>query len=200
MPSTSPPSPSTRTLTRPSPRNGIRTRTSLLLIAALAGIAVAGGSAEVGATPPPEAPAPHSPFLAEVAEQIALPARTWTAWGTHTAKGYTTEAADTTNVEGMRADCENINLNKKLAADFRRDVFGPGVKGFFYRCERIARDTNKYWFTISFADRDQIDALCDPYTEYPIVYDEQHDTYWLDEPFMCTRRAAPGDLPGHHGG
>ncbi|RNG33559.1 hypothetical protein [Streptomyces botrytidirepellens] len=91
----------------------------------------------------------------------------------------------------MKADCENINLNKKLAADFRSDVFGPGVKGFFHRCERVAWDTNTYWFTISSADRSQIDELCDPDTEYPIVYDEQHNTYWLDEPFTCTRRAAP---------
>jgi hypothetical protein len=91
----------------------------------------------------------------------------------------------------MRADCENINLDKKLAADFRSDVFGPGVKGFFYRCERVAWDTNKYWFTISSADRTQIDELCDPATEYPIVYDAQHDTYWLDEPFTCTKWAAP---------
>ncbi|WP_255949426.1 hypothetical protein [Streptomyces odontomachi] len=58
-----------------------------------------------------------SPFLAEVARQIALPAHAWTASGTHTAKGYTTEAATTTNVEGMKADCDNINLNKKLAPD-----------------------------------------------------------------------------------
>ncbi|QKV90749.1 hypothetical protein HUT19_02460 [Streptomyces sp. NA02950] len=107
--------------------------------------------------------------------------------GTHTAKGYTTEAADTTNV-GMKADCEKINLNKKLAAS---DVFGPGVKGFFYRCERVARDTNTYWFTISSADRGQIEKLCDPNTECPIVYDEQHDTYRIDEPFTCTRLAAP---------
>ncbi|MBL1098505.1 hypothetical protein [Streptomyces coffeae] len=167
-----------------------RIRTSLLLLAAL-GLTVAGGSAQVGATTPAEKPAPRSPFLAEVAEQIALPKRTWTVWGTHTAKGYTTEAAETTNVEGMKADCENINLNKKLAADFRSDVFGPGVKGFFYRCQRIARDTNKYWFTISSADRAQIEKLCDPNTRYPIVYDEQHDTYWIDEPFMCTKLAAP---------
>lgn len=167
-----------------------RIRTSLLLLVAL-GIAAAGGFSEVGATPRSEKPAPHSPLLAEVAEQIALPERTWTVWGTHTAKGYTTKAADTTNVKGMKADCENINLNKKLAADFRSDVFGPGVKGFFYGCERVARDTNKYWFTISSADRGQIEKLCDPNAEYPIVYDEQHDTYWIDEPFTCTSLAAP---------
>ncbi|MFF7648610.1 hypothetical protein ACFZCY_01865 [Streptomyces sp. NPDC007983] len=39
--------------------------------------------------------------------------------------------------------------------------------------------------------RTQIDELCDPNTDYPIVYDEQHDTHWLDEPFTCTKRAAP---------
>ncbi|MFI0816786.1 hypothetical protein ACH4TX_09770 [Streptomyces sp. NPDC021098] len=176
--------------TSSSPRNGIRA--ALLLLAALGLAAAAGGLTEVRASPAPhERPAPHSPLLAEVAEQISLPERTWTAWGTHTAKGYTTEAARTVGVEGMRADCENINLNKKLAADFRSDVFGPGVKGFFYRCERVAYDTSKYWFTISSADRSQIDTLCDPTTAYPIVYDAQHDTYWLDEPFTCTRWAAP---------
>ena len=176
--------------TSSSTRNRIRTPLLLLLVApGLA--AVAGGFTEVRATTRYEGPAPHGPLLAEVAEQIALPKRTWTAWGTHTAKGYTTKAAKTVNVRGMRADCENINLNKKLAANFRGDVFGPGVKGFFYRCERAARDTNKYWFTISSADRAQIDKLCDPNTEYPIVYDAQHDTYWLDQPFTCTRWAAP---------
>ena len=55
-----------------------------------------------------------SPLLADVAEQVALPARTWTASGTHTAKGYTTEAAETTSVEGMKADCDNIDLDKEL--------------------------------------------------------------------------------------
>jgi hypothetical protein len=179
---TSTPSPN-RTLTRS------RIRTASVLLAAM-GIGV-GGLAEAGAATRAEEPPSPSPLLGEVAEQIALPERTWTAWGTHTAKGYTTEAAETVNVEGMKADCENINLNKKLSADFRSDVFGPGVKGFFYRCERVAPDTNKYWFTISSADRSQIDKLCDPNTEYPIVYDQQHDTYWIDEPFTCTKRAAP---------
>lgn len=169
-------------------RNAVRA--ALLLLMALA-LAVVGGVTEVGAATPSGKPAPRSPFLAEVAEQIALPKRAWTAWGTHTATGYTTEAARTVDVEGMKADCENINLNKKLAANFRSDVFGPGVKGFFYRCERVAWDTNEYWFTISSADRSQIDELCDPDTEYPLVYDEQHNTYWLDDPFTCTRRAAP---------
>ncbi|KAK9350210.1 hypothetical protein V1505DRAFT_380376 [Lipomyces doorenjongii] len=93
----------------------------------------------------------------------------------------------------MKADCDNINLNSKLAADFRSDVFGPGVKGFFYKCQGVLPDTNMYWFTISSADQAQIDALCDPTTNYPIIYDEQHDTYWIDEPFTCTSRANPAD-------
>jgi hypothetical protein len=166
-----------------------RIRTVPILLAGM-GLAFT-GCADAAATTRADEPAPRSPLLAEVAEQIALPERTWTAWGTHTAKGYTTESAETVNVKGMKADCENINLNKKLSADFRSDVFGPGVKGFFYRCERVAPDTNKYWFTISSADRSQIDKLCDPDTEYPIVYDRQRDTYWIDEPFTCTKRAAP---------
>ncbi|GAA3108807.1 hypothetical protein GCM10010464_84630 [Pseudonocardia yunnanensis] len=166
-----------------------------LVLATLA-IGVAGCSnpgrvADSGAPTQTRAAAPASPLLADVAEQIALPARTWTASGTHTAKGYTTEAAETTSVEGMKADCDNINLNKKLAADFRSDVFGPGMKGFFYECQVAGPDTNKYWFTISSADQAQIDKLCDPATRYPIVHDEQHDTYWIDEPFTCTRRTGP---------
>jgi hypothetical protein len=131
------------------------------------------------------------PLLDVVAEQIGLPAQSWTASGTHTAKGYVSEDARTTSVEGMKADCDNINLNKKLAGDFRSDVFGQGMKGFFYKCEKVAADTNKYWFTISSADKAQIDKLCDPATSYPIVYDQQHDAYWRDEPFTCTSRVGP---------
>lgn len=71
------------------------------------------------------------------------------ASGTHTAKGYSTEAAETTSVEGMKADCDNINLNKKLAADFRSNVFGTAVKGFLYKCENIAPDT--YWIDEPFS-------------------------------------------------
>ena len=67
-------------------------------------------------------------------------------------------AAQTTSVEGMRADCDNINLNKKLSTDFLSGVFGPGLIGFFY---------------------------------YQLVYDQQHDTYWIDEPFTCTARTSP---------
>ncbi|TQC49570.1 hypothetical protein EEB14_08960 [Rhodococcus sp. WS4] len=88
-----------------------------LLLAALfvvAGCSNSGDSAE-SATTQSEAP-PGSPLLAEVAEQIALPAQTWTASGTHTAKGYTSETAETTSAPGMKADCDNINLDKKLAA------------------------------------------------------------------------------------
>ncbi|SED51484.1 hypothetical protein SAMN05428945_5130 [Streptomyces sp. 2224.1] len=171
-------------------RKGTRTVPFLLAIAGI-GVAVVVGMADAGPTTPAEPAAPRNPFLAEVAAQIDLPARAWTASGTHTARGYTTEAAETIGVEGMKADCDNINLNKKLAADFRSDVFGPGVKGFFYKCRRVSPDTNKYWFTISSADHAQIDKLCDPHTRYPVVHDEQHDTYWIDEPFTCTRRADP---------
>lgn len=171
-------------------RKGIRIAPLLLATLGI-GVAVAGCFADTSATTQTEAAAPGSPLLAEVAEQIALPAHTWTAMGTHTAKGFTTEAAETTSVEGMKADCDNINLNKKLAADFRSDVFGRGMKGFFYKCQKVRPYTNKYWFTISSADQAQIDKLCDPTTKYPIVYDEQHDTYWIDEPFTCTNRVNP---------
>ena len=150
-----------------------------LFVALLIGATV--GCATVAAEPD----TPDKPFLDVVAEQIGLPPQALTVSGTHTAKGYLSAAAEATNTAGMQADCDNINLNKKLAADFRSDVFGPGVKGFFYTCEKIAPDTNKYWFTISSADQAQIDKVCDPATAYPIVYDQQHDTYWIDEPFSC---------------
>jgi hypothetical protein len=173
-------------------RNGIRIAHLMPAILGIAA-AVTGCStrpADPGTTTPVEAGA-AGPFLTVVSGQIALPARIWTASGTHTAKGYATKAAETTNVEGMKADCANINLNKKLAADFRSDVFGDGMKGFFYKCQQVARDTNEYWFTISAANQAQVDKLCDPTTKYPIVYDEQHDTYWIDEPFTCTNRVGP---------
>ena len=96
-----------------------------------------------------------------------LPAPRWTASGIHTAKGFTTAAAQTTSVAGMKADCDNINLNRKLSTDFLRDVFGPGLIGFFYKCENISADTNQYWFTIASGDPAQIDKLCDPATQYP---------------------------------
>lgn len=163
----------------------------LLLETLYIGITVAGYSADARTTTQTAVVAPGSPLLAEVAKQIALPVRTWTAFGTHTAKGYMTEAAETTSVEGMKADCDNINLNKKLTADFRSDVFGHGMKGFFYKCQRISPDINKYWFTISSAEQAQINKLCDPTTKYPIVYDKQHDTYWMDEPFTCTSHTNP---------
>ncbi|WP_330305267.1 MULTISPECIES: hypothetical protein [unclassified Streptomyces] len=177
-------------MTSSSLARGIRVAPLLLATMGTAA-SVAGCTAEARSTTQIEATAQGSPLLAKVARQIALPAKTWTASGTHTAKGYTTKAAQTVNVEGMKADCVNINLNKKLSADFRSDVFGPGMKGFFYKCQKVRPDTNQYWFTISSADRTQIDRLCDPATRYPIVHDGQHDAYWIDEPFTCTTRVGP---------
>ncbi|UKY54594.1 hypothetical protein [Streptomyces inhibens] len=171
-------------------RSGIRIAPLLLATLGI-GVAVVVGIADTTTTTQAEPTTPGSPLLAEVAEQIALPARTWTASGTHTAKGYTTQAAETVSVEGMKADCDNINLNKKLAGDFRSDVFGSGMKGFFYKCQRVGPGTNKYWFTISSANQAQMHKLCDPSTKYPIVHDEQHDTYWIDEPFTCTSWSDP---------
>jgi hypothetical protein len=81
----------------------------------------------------PASTTPANPFLAEIAAQIGLPAQVWTASGTHTARGYTSAAAD------------------------------PA----------------------------QIDKLCDPATTYQLVYDKQHATYWIDEPFTCTARTSP---------
>jgi hypothetical protein len=136
----------------------------------------------------------NSLLLAEVANQLSIPASTWSANGTHTAKGYTSKSAETANVDGLKQDCDNINLNKKLATNFRSDVLGAGVTGFFYKCEKISDDTNKYWFTISAGDKPQIDQLCDQGTTYPIVYDQQHNTWFIDEPFDCTRRTNPTDF------
>ncbi|KAJ5767184.1 uncharacterized protein N7511_004800 [Penicillium nucicola] len=133
-------------------------------------------------------------LLASIADQLSIPASTWSANGTHTAKGFTSQSADTADIDGLKQDCDNINLNKKLATDFRSDVLGAGVIGFFYKCEKISDDTNKYWFTISAGDKAQIDRLCDQDTTYPIVYDQQHDTWFIDEPFDCTRRSNPSDF------
>ncbi|KAJ5182204.1 hypothetical protein N7449_012351 [Penicillium cf. viridicatum] len=136
----------------------------------------------------------NSLLLAEVSKQLSLPASTWSTSGTHTAKGYTSESAETSSMEGLKHDCDNINFNKKLAVDFRSDVFGPGVMGFFYKCEKVSYDTNNYWFTISAGNKTQVDRLCDPGTTYPIVYDQQYDTWFIDEPFDCTRRTNPTDF------
>lgn len=168
----------------------MRSMTRLCAGATLVAAMTVGPGGAVGAAAPDPA-SPGNPFLAEIAAQVGLPAQVWTASGTHTAKGYTTEAAQTTSVEGMRQDCENINLNKKLSTDFLSGVFGPGLIGFFYKCHNISPDTNMYWFTIASADKSQIDKLCDPATTYQVVYDRQHDTYWIDEPFTCTTRTSP---------
>merc|ERR1711972_150984 len=126
----------------------------------------------------------HSEFLEMMAKEMHLPENAYTVSGTHFAQGYTTAGAAEVNLEGMQADCDNINLNKKLSPSFRPDVFGPGLKGFFYKCERIG-DRNKNWFTISTRSHSDVVKLCDPNTTYPIVYDSQHNTYWRDEPFTC---------------
>jgi len=123
-------------------------------------------------------------FLTSVSEQMRLPRMLHTVSGTHFAQGYTNKTTEKINVEGMREDCENINLNYKLSDAFRSDVFGSEMKGFFYKCEKVG-DKNKYWFTIGSESRSDIKKLCDPSTTYPIVYDAQHDTYWQDFPFTC---------------
>ncbi|KAJ5682197.1 hypothetical protein N7462_005362 [Penicillium macrosclerotiorum] len=137
---------------------------------------------------------PNSLLLSSIAESVSLPMFTWSANGTHTAKGYTSRQANETSVQGMKEDCDNINLNKKIAVDFRSDVFGPGVIGFFYKCEKIRPDTNLYWFTISSGNGSQIDQLCDTNSKYPIVYDSQHNTWFIDEPFDCTQRTSPANI------
>ena len=177
------------------PRNHKRdklTAATLLMPLIIAAALAVGGCPSAAAQPEsPTTPSASGDFLTVVANQTGLPAPRWTASGIHTAKGFTTAAAQTTSVAGMRADCDNINLNRKLSTDFLRDVFGPGLIGFFYKCENISADTNQYWFTIASGDPAQIDKLCDPATQYPVVYDAQHNTYWRDEPFTCTDRFGP---------
>jgi len=125
-----------------------------------------------------------STFLVNVGRALSLPKDAYTVSGTHFAQGYTSENATEVSPAGMKADCDNININKKLSADFRSDVFGPGMKGFFYKCEKVG-NKNKYWFTISTRSHSNVVKLCDNQTTYPIVHDAQHDTYWRDEPFSC---------------
>lgn len=104
------------------------------LVATVAAVALTGCPTSTAEPAPPPSPVTAGgDFLAVVAEQIGLPAQRWTASGTHTAKGFTTAAAQTTSVAGMKADCDNVNLNTKLASNLLSDVFGPGLKGFFYK-------------------------------------------------------------------
>merc|ERR1712232_1182477 len=105
----------------------------------------------------------------------------------------TTKDAGDIFATGMAADCENINLNKKLSTNFRDDVFASPMKGFFYRCEKVG-DKNKYWFTVSSNSKSGMEKLCNSGTEFPIVYDAQHDTYWRDEPFACDSIVGPEAL------
>jgi len=132
---------------------------------------------------------PCDAFLQSISNEMQLPELGYTASGTHFAQGYTTQNASNVSVQGMEEDCDNINLNKKLSANFRSDVFGPGMKGFFYKCKKVG-DQNKYWFTITSASESNMKELCDPETQFPIVYDEQHSTYWKDFPFTCDTEPA----------
>ncbi|CAE8644631.1 unnamed protein product [Polarella glacialis] len=125
----------------------------------------------------------HS-FGATVSAQMRLPRVGYTSSGTHFAKGFTSNDTAVINEQGMKEDCDNINLNKKLRANFRPDVFGSGMKAFFYKCEQVG-DRNKYWFTITSASESNMRKLCNPNSVYPIVYDAQHSTYWQDLPFAC---------------
>ena len=127
-------------------------------------------------------------FLEVVAESIGLQPDSFTVQGLHSAQGFVTESGNEINVEGMRQDCENINLNRKLATDFRSDFFGDGLIGFFDHCE-LDTTTNKNLnkFTLSSTDKLQLERVCNNRAPLPIVYDSQHDTYWIDEPFNCTQ-------------
>jgi len=124
----------------------------------------------------------------------------YTVQGLHYAQGFKTERANEIYADGMQQDCDNINMNRKLATNFRSDIFGDGIIGFFDSCvlEEVTgaktsminatATTNKnlYTFTLTSANKSQIDLLCSEENPLPIVYDDQHDTYWIDEPFNCT--------------
>merc|ERR1719284_886615 len=154
----------------------------MIALCSTAGLAIVASLLQRGSCSVPGAQ--QSAFLETVTSEVGLPSNAYTVSGTHFAQGYTTEDAAEVNAAGMQADCDNINLNKKLSASFRSDVFGPGVKGFFHKCEKVG-DKNKYWFTISTRSHSDVVQLCDANTTYPIVYDEQHNTYWRDDPFTC---------------
>jgi hypothetical protein len=97
-------------------------------------------------------------FLDIVQKLIGLPPKTFTVTGQHYAQGFKTENAKEISTEGMRQDCENINLNKKFATVFRSDYFGNDVFGFFDSCV-LDGDRTLYAFTVASENQTQLENL-----------------------------------------
>ena len=138
----------------------------------IAAVLAVGSCPSAARTEPDNLSAPGD-FLTVVANQTGLPAPRWTASGIPRLKGFTAAAAETNQRRRDEGRLRQHQPEPKLSTDFLRDVFGPGLIGFFYKCENISADTNQYWFTIASGDPAQIDKLCDPATQYPVVYDAQ---------------------------
>lgn len=116
--------------------------------------------------------------------QLAIPASmTWSASGTQTAKGYTSESTETASVEGLKQDCDNIDFNGPSTSAAMFLVSGLWVSSTSAR--RLATIPTTTGSPSVLAAR--LDKLCDTSTTYPIIHDQQHDTWFIDEPFDCTR-------------
>merc|ERR1711908_38274 len=72
--------------------------------------------------------------------------------------------------------------------------FGDGIIGFFDDC-KLDTTTNKnlYKFTLSSTNKTQLEMVCNNKDDLPLVYDAQHDTYWIDEPFNCNNLEEASD-------
>ena len=94
-----------------------RTAAAPLIIAVAAGLAIA-GSPDSAAQPDAPTPNASGDFLTVVAAQTGLPAPRWTASGIHTAKGYTTAAAEQTNRASRRRRTVSTGIAPPLLAAF----------------------------------------------------------------------------------
>ena len=94
-----------------------RTAAAPLIIAVAAGLAIA-GSPDSAAQPDVPTPERFGRFPDRGRRPDRFASAAMDRFGHPHAKGYTTAAAEQTSVAGMKADCDNINLNKKLSTDF----------------------------------------------------------------------------------
>lgn len=141
----------------------------------------------------------QSPFLDAYAASVGFPrenATLFTISGWHTARGFLSPQALTPSTTGMRQDCDYIRTSKKIVADFRRDVLGSGVWGFFGDCSPVVDPTtytthNNYSFVISSANASAIEVLKTKFADetMPIVFDAFRDTWWIDEPYVVLDEA-----------
>jgi len=73
-------------------------------------------------------------------------------------------------------------------------VFGDGIIGFFDDCKKDeTTNKNLYKFTLSSTNKTQLEMVCNNKDDLPLVYDAQHDTYWIDEPFNCNNLEEAAD-------